>query len=501
MDGGGLGGTKDTTGTLRDHEKGDMTVSASSFSDLDFAIAQGLLGYAVIDSALILRERRGALAQWLPEVGRSCTQASLLFAMEPALRELQAKGAAPLVLPSVGLADASVARVNVSITWNASTGRYIVMVAPDQGTEQLDRLLIQQRREKQLLQQQAAAAADRLRVSATLYRDIVESTDDAVLRLAPDMTLSFVNGPAAALLGLDPQAAIGRSARAVLPLPAIDNPWRADMCAHGPASFEQPLRAREGGVSWLWWRVHWLGDEGGPREFQAVGRDVTDLRRLRAELERANEEAKFAALAEERLRIAHDLHDTFVNTLVSTLARLSVLRRATPEGDLRSDLEAAEREAREGLREARQAVGAIRAQFEFVDGPRPALEEIADALRAKMNVTLDLDEDLGHLTLTQTTAIVRVAREALRNVERHSGARNLNVSLRRKNGALVLEILDDGIGFDLCSESKGHYGLVGMHEQAKFAGGELNIAHAPGGGVLLTLALPANALLSAEEPK
>jgi len=459
------------------------------------------MGYAILDSSLVLRERHGALAQWLPDIGQPCTQAGLLYAMEPALRELQAEGAAPLILPSVGLNEAPGARVNVSITWNPASDRYVVVIAPDQGTEQLDRLLIQQRREKQVLQQQAAAATDRLRVSATLYRDIVESTEDVVLRLSPDMTLSFINGPAAALIGVDPEAAVGRTARAALPLPSTDNPWRADMCADGPASFEQPVRAKDGRTRWLWWRVHWLGDEGAVREFQAVGRDVTDLRRLRANLERANEEAKFAALAEERLHIAHDLHDTFVNTLVSTLARLSVLRRAATDGALKSDLEQAEKEAREGLQEARQAVGAIRAQFGVAEGPRPALVEAAEALRAKMDVALDLDDDLGPLTPTQTTAIVRVAREALRNVERHSGARRVDLSLRRKGDAHVLEILDDGIGFDPKNGPSGHYGLVGMREQARFAGGALEIAQRKGGGVRLKLSLPANALLSVEEPK
>ena len=72
------------------------------------------------------------------------------------------------------------------------------------------------------------------------------------------------------------------------------------MCADGPASFEQPIRREGAGARWLWWRVRWLGEDGGPAEFQAVGRDVTQLRRLRADLDRANEEARFAALAHER---------------------------------------------------------------------------------------------------------------------------------------------------------------------------------------------------------
>jgi len=170
----------------------------STSLDLEFAITQARIGFAAIGEDLVVRERRGALADWLPEPGRPCAESGLLFAMESALQDLRVDDAPPLILPSIGLAN--VGRVNVSVAWNPATRRFVVVAAPDEGTEQLDRLLFQQRRERQLLQQQAAAAADRLRVSSTLYRDIVESTDDAVLRLAPDLTLTFVSGPAAALI-------------------------------------------------------------------------------------------------------------------------------------------------------------------------------------------------------------------------------------------------------------------------------------------------------------
>ena len=243
-------------------------------------------------------------------------------------------------------------------------------------------------------------------------------------------------------------------------------------------------------MRWLWWNVRWLGDDAGPREFQAVGRDVTELRRLRVEAERASEEARFAALAEERLRIAHDLHDTFVHSLVSTMARLSLLRRAAPEGTLKSELAEAEREARLGLRAAREAVGAIRYAEDFPEGAAPALIEAANALGTMMEVRLELDSDLPALTRPQTLAILRVGREALRNVERHSGAREVTLSLRRREGEVVLEIADDGVGFDAGQGPSGHYGLIGMREQARFAGGTIDLGLSPRGGARVTLTIP-----------
>jgi PAS domain S-box-containing protein len=463
---------------------------APMIDDVAFAVDTARLGLAAIDAGLVVRERRGQLARWLPEVGRPCAETGLLFAMEPSLEALRELGAPALILPSVGFENGSGERVNVSISWNPETSRYVVVIAPDEGAKQLDRLLIQQRRERWVLQQQASAAADRLRVSMTLYRDIVEATDDAVLRFGPDLALSFVNGPAAALIGVGADVAIGRQACAVLPLPVRENPWRADMCATGPASFEQPLLAPEGAMRWLWWNVRWLGDDAGPREFQAVGRDVTELRRLRVEAERASEEARFAALAEERLRIAHDLHDTFVHSLVSTMARLSLLRRAAPEGTLKSELAEAEREARLGLRAAREAVGAIRYAEDFPEGAAPALIEAANALGMMMEVRLELDSDLPALTRPQTLAILRVGREALRNVERHSGAREVTLSLRRREGEVVLEVADDGVGFNAGQGPSGHYGLIGMREQARFAGGTIDLGLSPRGGARVTLTIP-----------
>lgn len=458
--------------------------------DLARVLDLGRLGLAIVDRRLVVVERRGRLSAWLPTPGLSCCQCPLLFGMEEELAALRANAAAPLNLPSIQTADDE--RVSISIVWNDETGHFIIVTAPDEGTKQLDRLLLRERREKQLLQQQAAAAADRSRIDATLYRDIVESTNDAVVRLGADLSIAFVNSRAAALLGQPEETLRGQPMRKVLPLPQLDNPWRPDMCSRGPASFDQPARDPTGGTAWLWWDVRWLGDVGGPVEFQAVGRDVTQMRRLRAEVDKANEEAKFAALANERLRIAHDLHDTLVQSIVNVMARLALLRRTTSNEGIREELTQAEAEARAGLRDAREAIAAIRGSLDFAEGLGPALADAARKLceRFDVKVALSLDEDLKLALPHQSTAIARVAREALRNIELHSGARNVELSAKVDATAFVLKIVDDGIGYDVRTERSGHYGLVGMREQGHLVGGDLNIVSAPGSGVALTLTIP-----------
>ena len=110
--------------------------------------------------------------------------------------------------------------------------------------------------------------------------------------------------------------------------------------------------------------------------------------------------------------------------------------------------------------------------------------------RSGVNVVLSLDENLKLASPHQSTAIARVAREALRNVELHSGARNVEISAKVDAQAFVLHIADDGIGFDAASERSGHYGLIGMREQSKLVGGDLNVISAPGGGAALALKIP-----------
>jgi signal transduction histidine kinase len=88
--------------------------------------------------------------------------------------------------------------------------------------------------------------------------------------------------------------------------------------------------------------------------------------------------------------------------------------------------------------------------------------------------------------------ILRVAQEALHNALRHADARRVRVSVRTENGALVLEVADDGIGFDPGDAElrSRHLGLTSMEERARRIGGELRIDPTPGGGATVRLRAP-----------
>src|SRR5690606_15200372 len=117
----------------------------------------------------------------------------------------------------------------------------------------------------------------------------------------------------------------------------------------------------------------------------------------------------------------------------------------------------------------------------------------------------DLPEESPEPTVTTRRECIAVLKEALTNVERHSGAQRVSVSLAVHEGRCTLSVADDGDGFAVPHEEvmraerdgNGHYGLIGMAERAERAGGSLNISSAPGEGTVLRVTVP---VMSASPP-
>jgi len=126
----------------------------------------------------------------------------------------------------------------------------------------------------------------------------------------------------------------------------------------------------------------------------------------------------------------------------------------------------------------------------------PALTDLTEVLAARNIVThLSLDEDAAaRLTPDQQQLVFRIARECLRNAARHASARNVEVRLFQEGHATVLEINDDGTGFDpapvLGNPEDGHFGLRTLTDVAASAGADLLLATAPGAGCRWRLEVP-----------
>jgi signal transduction histidine kinase len=203
--------------------------------------------------------------------------------------------------------------------------------------------------------------------------------------------------------------------------------------------------------------------------------------------------AGLASLTEavERARAARDLHDGLAQDL--WLAKLAAAGLdANPSldtdaralcGDLRRAIEAA-------LGETRNVVTAMR----VLDVPMPSFPELlrrhVDEFSDRFGIRVDCDLDDGPPIHPRLGAeLLRVVQEALNNVRKHARPGRAVVRLRQHRGLIVLQVRDDGVGFDPSIESGG-YGRQSMHERAQSIGGRLTITSSPGRGTTVSLRLP-----------
>ena len=119
------------------------------------------------------------------------------------------------------------------------------------------------------------------------------------------------------------------------------------------------------------------------------------------------------------------------------------------------------------------------------------LEWLAAEFSRTTGLPCRLDIDAGSRQLKPDVAIVvfRVAQEALNNVRRHASAHRVTIALHLADGHWQLDVVDDGVGFDV-DQRRGGFGLLGMQERAGLIGGSLEVTSAPGAGTSLRLSVP-----------
>lgn len=207
------------------------------------------------------------------------------------------------------------------------------------------------------------------------------------------------------------------------------------------------------------------------------------------EIERMEQENRFAAVVRERLRIARDLHDTLAHSLLALLTQIRLSRRFVGDpARVDGELAAAEEVAREGMNQARDAVMQLRYSPVRDDGLSEALRRMVKRVKDRIDVEVSVTvcDRAAPLADRTTEAVFRIVEEAVRNVEKHAEARSIAITARVETRAdgdhLVAEVIDDGVGFDPNEPRDGHFGLVGVREQADLAGATLDIASRPGEG-------------------
>jgi signal transduction histidine kinase len=237
----------------------------------------------------------------------------------------------------------------------------------------------------------------------------------------------------------------------------------------------------------------WLSAFGFGRKLEHA-REAEE-RAARLELEREAEAR--AAVAEERARIARELHDVVGHAVsVMTVQASGVRRLLRPDQEReREALEVVEQTGREALAEMRRLVGVLRRPEEApARAPQPSLEHVGrlvdQAREAGLPVDLRIEGEATQLPASVDLTAYRLVQEGLTNAIKHANATRAEVLVRYGDGEVELVVSDDGTGTSDGNVESGGHGLVGMRERVSVYGGELEAGPRPGGGYALRARLP-----------
>jgi signal transduction histidine kinase len=209
---------------------------------------------------------------------------------------------------------------------------------------------------------------------------------------------------------------------------------------------------------------------------------------------RLYEQAQELAAFEERQRLARDLHDSVSQALYGIALGLHTARIQLDRDplELPESLDYLLSLAEAALAEMRALIFELRPESLEREGLVAALFKQGAALQARhdMTVQTDLCEEPA-LPLTVKQELYRIAQEAMHNTVKHAHASKVDLVLRRTANAVILEIRDDGVGFDPLGSFPGHLGLRSMQERVSSLGGMLQIESAPGQGTHMLTQVPA----------
>ena len=332
-------------------------------------------------------------------------------------------------------------------------------------------------------------AEEALRHSEERFRSLVRYASDIIVILDGEGEILYESPAVERVLGFTAQERVGNNAFDFL------HPEDRETVARRFAE----LAGEPGGRISAEYRTR--SKEGDWRHFEAVGvnlledplikgivvnsRDVTERRRT----ERAMAEIREA----ERSRIARELHDGVLQDLSYTAQALEVTRVKYGGTGVETDLEEGAEAIRRAARDLREAIYDLRAYRDGARDIRQVFESLVNLSRLRMpgcNLRVEIQDGLlEQLSERGGTELLRIVQEALTNVRRHSGAREVNVAVSSREGTLRAEISDDGRGFDPEALPPG-IGTLGMRERTVGLGGTLEMRSAPGAGTTVRFKAP-----------
>lgn len=346
-----------------------------------------------------------------------------------------------------------------------------------------------------LARRQAEEQGRASRLAELKYRGLFESAGQAIVvfdaagavREANDAAARLFGRPQLAMAGMPLADLVGEEAASAMLSRRMAETERIDFAL-----------TTEAGETWLEPVCTVVPGSDGDLTL-CLFRDVTARRGFQSyarEIVRAQED--------ERQRIARELHDASLQSLVLLCRRLDEVEEAAGDG--------LPPEVATALRGARGLAEAIGAELRsFARDLRPSVLDdlgLGAAIRSQVNALTERSGVAGRFTLegrprrlpsAVEVLLFRIAQESLRNVERHAQASKVEVRLAFRPDAVVLEVEDDGRGFQVPRSTTnlaaaGRLGLLGMQERASLAGGICEIDSEPGKGTRVRVELPVTAM-------
>ena len=212
-------------------------------------------------------------------------------------------------------------------------------------------------------------------------------------------------------------------------------------------------------------------------------------------IERARlaEESAMLARADERTRLAREIHDTLAQGLTALALQIETALEnvGRDPARVRERLEKALQTARTNLDEARRSVDHLRAGALSGKPLMQALASLAREFTSESGIRVQFDlKGACALPLPVEAELYRIAEQALANVRQHANARSVRLALRCTASGTSLTIADDGAGFDVRRIAEGRHGIEGMRERARVAGGTRNVASSKTKGTTVTVKVP-----------
>lgn len=208
---------------------------------------------------------------------------------------------------------------------------------------------------------------------------------------------------------------------------------------------------------------------------------------------RLYEQAQELAAVEERQRLARELHDSVSQALYGIALGAHTARTLLDRdpGQVAEPLDYVLSLAEAGLAEMRALIFELRPESLEIEGLVSALTKQGAALHARHDITVQTDLSAEPaLPLKVKQELYRIAQEALHNTVKHAHASQVDLRLCQTSEAVILEVCDDGRGFDPTASFPGHLGLHSMQERVKGLGGMLQIESAPGQGTCVRAHVP-----------